>query len=61
MPAGWGPRPQLNVLRSVVVSDAMDVVHRLAIHEVAPKKTLCDENVFKNVWTSSSAGMTGGT
>jgi hypothetical protein len=41
--------------------DTLDVVHGLAIHEVAPKKVLGDENVLENVGTSSSAWMTKGS
>jgi hypothetical protein len=47
-----GPRPQLEVLRPIVVSGTVEVVHGFASHEVAPEKALGDENVFENVMTS---------
>jgi len=56
-----GAPPQLEVLRSVVVSITVDVVHGLASHEVAPENALSDENVLENVRTSYSAWMTWGS
>jgi hypothetical protein len=42
-----GPRPQFEVLRAVVVLDAVDVM--FALDEVSPKDLLGDEDVLEDI------------
>jgi hypothetical protein len=42
-------RPELEVLRAVVVTDAIDVVDGLPLHEVSPEDLFDNDNVLEHV------------
>jgi hypothetical protein len=54
-----GPGPEFEVLGTIVVAHAVDVVNRLTFDQVPPEKVLCDQDVFEDVGTSSGPGMSG--
>jgi hypothetical protein len=43
-PGGLGSSPQFQVLWSVVVADAIAMMHCFTVQQVSPEKFLCDEN-----------------
>jgi hypothetical protein len=48
-PGGLGSSPQFQILWSVVITDAIAMVHCFTVQQVPSKKLLCDENVFEHV------------
>ena len=52
-------RPELEVLRSVVVSNAVDVVDRFSLDEMPPKQLLRHQDVFEHVGAPSRPWVVG--
>jgi hypothetical protein len=56
--AGWlRGRPQLEVLRTIVISDAVPMMNRFALVQVPPKQVFRHENVLEDVWTTRRPRM----
>jgi hypothetical protein len=47
-----GSRPQLEILRPVVVADTVEMMNRLTGQEVPSDRRLEDQDVLKNVWVA---------
>ena len=57
MPAGWGRVHKFEILWSIVVADAVAVVHGLAVQEIPSEKALRHECEFEYIGMLSYSGM----
>ena len=57
-PRGLRRGPQFQVLRSIVVTNAVSLMHGLTFGQVAAEKFLGHEDVLEDLWISTSAGVT---
>ena len=53
--------PELEVLRTIVVADAVSMVNRLTVEQMPAKQVLCHENVFEDIRPTGGSRMTGCT
>src|SRR5665213_44516 len=56
---GLGPGPEFEVLGTIVIAHAVDVVNSLPFDQVSRKQVLRDQNVFEDIGTSSGSRMSG--